>query len=251
MLDHLDNWKTYPPKSSFTASDMAGNKGEKVFEQPLIPALPGEQSIPPLEFSYFNPTTRHYERARTQPIKVTVAESLADASLGAPTAPRAPGGTSTSPLARGLRPDHPPPPSTVSALRPLYFRAPFLAVPATLALFLAGSWLAVRSQPARATSRAVKRALARLAAAARSRDSASFLEIARKLLLRAFADRWRLSPDQITSAELRARLGDAGEEIERLFALADEAKYSQHQPSETDFQRWLRLIRGQVTGEAE
>jgi len=55
MLDHLDHWRTYPAKSSFTPSDTVGYQGEKVFEQPLIAAQPGEQSIPGLEFSYFDP----------------------------------------------------------------------------------------------------------------------------------------------------------------------------------------------------
>jgi hypothetical protein len=83
MFDHLDHWKTYPAKSSFTPSDPVGYQGEKVFEQPLIAAQPGEQSIPGLEFSYFNPNTRRYERAQTQPIKVTIAASLASGSLTA------------------------------------------------------------------------------------------------------------------------------------------------------------------------
>ena len=56
-VDHLDHWKTYPAKSSFTPSDAVGYKGEKVFEQPLIAAQPGEQSIPGLEFSLFQ--SRH------------------------------------------------------------------------------------------------------------------------------------------------------------------------------------------------
>ena len=60
-----------------------------------------------------------------------------------------------------------------------------------------------------------------------------------------------MSADQITAAELKARLGAAGEDIERLFALADEAKYSDYEPGSTDFQHWLKLIRGQLTGERE
>ena len=111
MFDHLDHWKTYPAKSSFTPSDAVGYKGEKVFEQPLIAAQPGEQSIPGLEFSYFNPNTRHYERAQTQPIKVTIAASLADGSLSALAATQSLNGTPTSGSARGLRPDHPRPQS--------------------------------------------------------------------------------------------------------------------------------------------
>jgi hypothetical protein len=244
MFDHLDHWKTYPPKASFKSSDAAGNKGEKVFEQPLIASAAGEQSIPALEFSYFNPKTQQYERARTEPIKVMVGTSLADSSLGAPSADGALAGRLTG----GLRPDHPQPQSTVGELRPLYFQAPFLAVPTALVLILAGSLFAVRSQPTRAISKAAERTLAQLDAAARSGDSSSFFETARAALLQTFAVRWRLAPDQITSAELKARLGAASEDIERLFALADEAKYSDDAAGATDFQRWLGLIRGQLAG---
>ena len=251
MLDHLDNWKTYPPKASFTPSDAAGNKGEKVFEQPLIPAAPGEQSIPALEFSYFDPTTRRYEHASTQPIKVTVSATLAESSLGAPAATGTSNGGRVNAFARGLRPDHPQPQNFVSELRPLYLQAPFLAIPATLALILAGSWFALRPRPAGVTSKAAERALAQLGAAARSGNSATFFEAARKVLSLALADRWQMSPDQITAMELKARLGDAGEEIARLFALADEAKYSDHGPNGPDFQHWLGLVRRQLAGGAD
>jgi hypothetical protein len=222
-----------------------------VFEQPLIAALPGEQTIPGLEFSYFNPSTRQYERAQTQPIKVMIAASLAESSLSALAGAQSLNGAPTSHSAGGLRPDHPRPQSLVSEMRPLYFQAPFLAVPATLALILAGSWFAVRPNPARATSKAAERALAQMDAAARSGDAASFFEVARSALLQTFAEQWRMSPDQITFAVLQARLGPAGEDIERLSALADEAKYSDYEPGSTDFQHWLKLIRGHLAGERE
>jgi hypothetical protein len=249
MFDHLDHWKTYPAKSTFTPSDAVGYKGEKVFEQPLIAAQTGEQSIPGLELSYFNPSTRHYERAHTPPIKVTIAASLADSSLSAPAEAQSPNGAAANQFAQGLRPDHPQPRSSVSELRPLYFQVLFLAVPATLALILAGSWFAARPNPARTTSKAAERTLAQLDAAARRGDSSSFFDVARNALLQAFAARWQVPADHVTLAELKSRLGTAGEDVERLFALADEAKYSDHEPGSTDFQRWLGLIRSQLTGE--
>jgi hypothetical protein len=251
MFDHLDHWKTYPAKSSFTPSDAVGNEGEKVFEQPLIAAQPGEQSIPGLEFSYFNPNTRRYERAQTPPIKVTVAASLASGSLNALTEAQNLNGAPATGSSQGLRPDHRPPENSVSELRPLYFRVPFLAIPTTLALLLAGSWFAMRPNAARATLKAAARALAQLDAAARTGDSSSFFEAARKVLLQTFAARWQMSADQITVAELKARLGTTGEDLERLFALADEAKYSDNQPGGTDFQRWLGVIRDQLAGERQ
>jgi hypothetical protein len=249
MLDHLDNWKTYPAKSSFTPSDSVGYRGEKVFEQPLIAARTGEQSIPGLELSYFNPGTRHYERAHTPPIHVTIAASLADTSERAPAALQSPGGAASG-WARGLRADHPQPQTSTTELRPLYFQAGFLAVPATLVLILVGSWFAVRPNSAHINTRAAERALAQLDALARRGDSSSFFEEARNSLLQSFATRWHVRPDQITSAELRSRLGIAGDDVERLFALADEAKYSDYEPGGTDFQSWLEFIRGHLTGGA-
>ena len=251
MFEHLDHWKTYPAKFAFTPSDETGHKGEKVFEQPLIAAQPGEHSIPELEFSYFNPNTQHYERAHTQPIKVMIASSLADSSLSALADAQSPNGASAGQSPRGLRPDHPRPQSSVSELRPLYFQPPFLAVPTTLALILAGSLFAARPNLARAPSKATRRVLAQLDAAARSGDASSFFEVARTALLQTFAARWQMSPDQITLDELKARLGAAGEDIDRLFALADEAKYSAYEPGGTDFQRWLGLVRGQLAGEGQ
>jgi BatD DUF11 like domain len=243
MFDHLDHWKTYPAKSSFTPSDAVGNEGEKVFEQPLIAAQPGEQSIPGLEFTYFNPNTRQYERAQTPAIKVTIAASLASGmNLDGVTATGA---------ARGLRPDHRNPRSAVSELRPLYLRVPFLIIPTALTLLLAGIWFAVRPDTARATSKAAERALAQLEASARAGDSPSFFETAKKALLQNFAARWRIDADQITPAELKARLGSTGEDLERLFAIADEAKYADNQSEMTDFPHWLSLIRGQLVGDRE
>jgi hypothetical protein len=247
MIDHLDNWKTYPAKSSFTPGDSVGYRGEKVFEQPLIAAQSGEQSIPGLGLSYFNPGTRHYERARTPPINVTITASLADSSESALAAPQSRSGVESQ-WARGLRADHPQPQSSTTQLRPPYFQARFLAVPATLALILAASWFAVRPNPARSNTKEVERALAQLDALARRGDSSSFFEAARNALSRSFAARWQVHPDQLTSTELKARLGTAGEDVERLFALADEAKYSDYESGDADFQSWLKFVRGHLTG---
>lgn len=244
MLDRLEHWKTYPPKSSFKASDAAQTHGEKVFEQPLIAEVPGDETIPPLEFSYFNPRTQRYERAHTQPIKVRVTASLADSSFGSPTDAHDPNGI------RGLRPDHTGRGASLSELRPLYFRSSFLTIPAALALILAASWLAVRPEPRRADQRAARRVLAQLEAAARSADPSAFFAMARTTLLQTFAARWGMSADQITPMELKSRLGAEGEDIERLFALADEAQYSQQGPDGKDFQRWLGVVRNQLAGEA-
>ena len=179
---------------------------------------------------------------------MTIAASLASSSLTALTGTESLNGASTRDRTQGLRPDHPPPQSFVSELRPLYFQAPFLAIPTSLALILAGSWLAVRPNAARVASKAAERVLAQLDAAARAGDSSSFFQAARATLLQSFAARWQMPTDQITVAELKARLGTTGEDVEQLLALAEEARYSDDRPGGTDFQRWLKLIRGQLAG---
>jgi hypothetical protein len=255
MLGHLDHWKTYPPKSSFTAADPVGYKGEKIFEQPLIASEVGEQTIPGLSFSYFDPETRQYQRAQSAPIKVEVATSLADNSLKSPVAAQnADAGAANRPAASrataGLKADHALTRNTVNSLIPLYLQPGFLALPAALALLIAGGLIGMRRKPKRAVSEAIQRALALLDDAARSGDSSTFLDAARALLLQDLARRWRMPPEQITTAQLDARLGSEAAEISRLFALADEAKYSGYGAGATDFSRWLQLVRRQLTQQA-
>jgi hypothetical protein len=251
MLDHLDTWKTYPPKSSFNATDSVGYKGEKIFEQPLIASQAGEQTIPALSFSYFDPETRRYERAQTAPIKIDIAASLADSSLHTPAAAAdthagAAGGASAHPLTAGLKADHAPAQRTADSLIPLYLQPRFLIIPAALALLVAGGLIGLRRRPSHASPRAAERALAQLDAAARTGDASIFLDTARTLLLQDLAQRWQMPAEHITTEELDSRLGADAGEINGLFALADEAKYAGHAGNSPDFARWLQIVRRQL-----
>jgi hypothetical protein len=252
MLDQIEHWKTYPPRSSFSAADPVGYKGEKIFEQPLIAAQPGEQTIPGLSFSYFDPETRNYQRAQTEPIKINIATSLADSSLKSPAVANASdAGAAQAATANrstdGLKADHALTQGTVDSLIPLYLRPRFLIIPAALALLVAGCLIGIRRKPQHAASKAIERDLAQLNVAARSGDSATFLDAARSLLLQNLAQRWQMLPEQITLEELDARLGSDAHEIGRLFELADEAKYSGYDSNATDISRWLPIVRRQLT----
>ena len=263
MLEHLDQWKTYPPKSSFKPSDALGHKGEKIFEQPLIASKPGTQTLPPLTFSYFDPGARRYETARSAPLRVTISPSAADSSLTAPQAPLTAAmpagnsaGNSTAPTSDGLRPDHAVTGSAADSLVPPYLQPRFLILPSLLALGFAGTWLRQRRAAAgtggtrrireHASSKAAARVLKDLEAAARAADAARFFNVARTALLQTLAVRWHVAPDRMTPGELQARLADEGEETRQLFALADEANYSGHPPTGTDFERWMRFVRDRL-----
>jgi BatD DUF11 like domain len=249
MLDHVAQWKTYPPRSTFNTTDPIGHKGEKVFEQPLIASQPGAQTLPALTFSYFDPNVKRYETARSPSLKVTISPSLADSAL-APQAAASAASASVNKFAEGLRSDHALTESIVTSLIPPYLQPRLLAIPSLLALALAGGWVAARrgKNPAernssrnRITSRATKQALAKMQNAVRIGNATLFFNCARAALQQALALRWQVAPDQVTAAEVQARLSD-DDDLNQLFALADESKYSGHDLTRTDFARWMHVV---------
>jgi hypothetical protein len=161
-------------------------------------------------------------------------------------------------LQSGLRPDHAADGSFVNSLIPLYLQPRFLTVPSLLALMFAAGWVGTRRREgARENNsarhpvnlRAINRVLAQLDAAARSGDSALFFSSARGALKQALAARWQVTPDEITTDAIEARLGSENDEIRQLFDLADEAKYSGRKVHNADFARWKHIVRQQLMGE--
>ncbi len=242
MLRSADRWKTYPPRSSFSASDALGYKGEKIFEQPVIASQAGVQTLPALEFSFFDPATGAYETARSAPLTVTIEKSLADAALTAPSA------GAPAAAAAGLRPDHAVSGAVASSLVPLYLRPQFVAAPSLLALLFGGAYLGLRGRTPRdhRQSRAVARVVGQLQAAARIGDSAQFLTAACTALQPILAARWQLAPEQITAQEIGMRAGRDGDELRALFELADEVQYSGEAFSAADYSRWTRIVVEQI-----
>jgi hypothetical protein len=264
MLQTVEHWKTYPPKSSFKPHDALGEQGEKTFEQPLVPLRAGAQTLPPLAFGYFDPSTRRYEVARSSPLAVMIAPSPADAAVpaaarvasGAP--PDAITGAAAGDWRAALRPDHAVPPGVRDSLLPLYLQPRFLALNGVLALAFVGGWFGLRRResvpdgPGRARgqtpSRAVEIELAQMEAAARRGDRTQFFQAARSALQMTLAARWELAADAVTGSELDGRLGAAAADVRGLFALADEAQYSGGDPNSTDFAFWAQVVRRQTGG---
>jgi hypothetical protein len=261
MLEHVEQWKTYPPKSKFKSSDALGYEGEKTFEQPLIASKPGAQTLPGLTFSYFDPATRRYETARTSPLSVTISPALADRALSTSEIAAGSAVTPVNQSSSRLRPDHLAADTPANSLVPLYLQPRFLAIPSLLALAFAGGWLRLRGRAAdpnyeasardRALSKAANRVLVQLNEAARAGDTAQFFSSARSALQWMLAARWQVAAGQITTTDVEARLGGEidGEDIRQLFALADEANYSGHEPATIDFARWTQVVRRRMLGE--
>ncbi len=65
-------FKIYPPTSETQTSDELGLSGAKTFTQVLIPQNHEIKSIPPLQFSFFDPQARHYRTLSGPAIPITV-----------------------------------------------------------------------------------------------------------------------------------------------------------------------------------
>jgi hypothetical protein len=257
MLSDVDHWKTYPSTSAFKPADDIGFRGEKIFEQPLIAAQPGTQTVPGLAFSYFDPKTRHYETAQTEPLSVTVSPALADSSVAstnrpAPSTGAAPSNTQTH---VGLRPDHAEVGVALASLRPLFWQPRFLVLPAGLVLAFSGAWFWLR-RGERAAKDIIgasapvqtEALLAQMETASICGNAGLFFNSARSALQRTLAERWHVAAETITLTDVDARLG-ADSDVRRIFALADETNYSGRRLETADLQRWKQIVLRQMQGE--
>jgi hypothetical protein len=263
MLGSAHDWKTYPPTATFTATDSNGYHGEKVFEQVAIAKEPGNQTLPALAFSYFDPDAGRYESAQTPPISVAVIPAAASSSAANGRVPndhegKAREGRFASPA---LRPDYADTGNSVASLVPRYFQPPFLAVPSAMALAFTAAWfwLRRREQAAndsrtavqRATSQATATWLAQMETAAARGDAQVFFSSARSVLRQALGARWHVAPQSIGLEEIDAHLGPDDQDVRQLFASADEATYSGCDAVIGDLEHWKHVVLRQLNDEAD
>jgi hypothetical protein len=255
MLGGDAQWKTYEPKATFNSTDPTGYRGEKIFEQPLIASQPGTQTIPALNFSYFDPGARRYETARSSPLSVAVSPPADE-----PPPPANAAGTAADDSHSGLRPDHAVTEARVDSLIPLYFQPRFVGLSSVLALLFGGRLIALRRrernaldiqrQRERARAQLTQTLLAKMSAASTAGDAAVFLSSARSALQQTLSARWQVAPEEISEALVDARLEDADRnDIRQLFALADEANYSGDDLKAADFERWTQIVSRQLSAE--
>ena len=242
MFKRLDQWKTYPPTSTFKKSDAVGYKGEKLFEQPIIASQPGHQTLPALTFNYFDPVAKRYQTARSPALNVSISATLANS---APAASPAAGDGARKMV--NLRPNHVELAPRARYLTPLYLRPGYLTLSSAMALLLAGGMVFLGRPGDAAPTRMMKRQLATLDSAARSGDAARFLETAHALLRASLAAQWQLPADAITTTLLAERFGDnetqASSDVRQLFAMAEQMRYSGERPAPLEYKRWAQAVR--------
>jgi hypothetical protein len=74
-IPELADFKRFDPKISSTSSVTDDRlRSEKTWDYVIIPLAPGAQTVPPVEFSYFDPRTRSYRTVASQPVSIQVAK---------------------------------------------------------------------------------------------------------------------------------------------------------------------------------
>lgn len=259
MLHDPDGWKTYTPTASFKSADEIGYRGEKLFEQPLISLQPGTRTVPDLHFSWFDPATRRYEQAHTEPLTVSItpapgggspANGPVSVSSGAASNPAA---TQAGQL---WRPDHPDEGSgRTGTLMPHYFQPAYLALPPLVLIALSTAWFWLRREERQAKAVRVEPFMLpsveslgiEMDGYAAAGDAQSFFGAARRALRAVLASRWSLALPEVNTEEVVSRLG-SDSEIARIFLLADEAAYSKLKLTPLDFRQCKRIVLRNLDG---
>lgn len=65
-------FEKYEPKVYDNVNKGSVISGQKIVEYLIVPRTPGEKEIPPIEFSYFNPSTKRYVTDKSQLFKISV-----------------------------------------------------------------------------------------------------------------------------------------------------------------------------------
>ncbi|MDR0534092.1 MAG: BatD family protein [Verrucomicrobiales bacterium] len=225
-------WKVYPASNHFEPSDSTGIEGAKTFTQALIPQDGQLNSLPALEFSYFDPQAVQYVTLHPELPRVAILPAEQDKSLAQQT-PVHPAPENNGPVLAPIRLEE-------GALRanllPVTGRAWYwVANSGSLLIGLAGFFLLRRYrkqvlntdyQQNKRMGRNIVHSLQALDSALANEDSAAFAEAASRALRERLAGLWKVRAESITTADVRARLGANGEPIVALFETADAVTYA-------------------------
>src|SRR5262249_2124970 len=73
VIPELSDFKKFDPKVSSTSSVTDDRlRSEKVWDYVVIPLAAGTQTVPPVEFSFFDPRTKAYRTLSSQPVSIQV-----------------------------------------------------------------------------------------------------------------------------------------------------------------------------------
>jgi hypothetical protein len=159
ILTNTDGWRAYQPSEDLQPLDDLGLSAVKVFVYPLVASKP-LNSLPTVEFSYFDPNAEKYVTLKSSPTNVEIeGDRLPDAAASPAISDASPASKSTpppTPDVLDVRTSLPAPATFLPLIKQPFFWTT-QAIPASALLFLAlGLWVrnaAIASQPRRTLDR--------------------------------------------------------------------------------------------------
>jgi hypothetical protein len=256
-LTDKEGWKTYPATDS--VEKQKRGRGKKTFEQAIVPTSPELTTIPPVQFSYFDPEAGEYVSLVSDPISIELEKAAGiTAGMNRPGDKKptpAPPGTAERPQPNSLAPLHPDPGRLVQAIRPLYQTRWFLLLLTAALLCLTASLLLYRRRKKLAADPTIllhKRLNQQLnhhyremEQAIRAGDQDSFCSHCRTAIQLRLAEIWGLEARAITLADLQQRL-PADAPLLDIFSRIEHAGYSGNSLEQDRLEEMLQTTRKEL-----
>jgi hypothetical protein len=251
-IDNLSDFKKFEPKVTSDASVRSDTfRAEKSWDYVVIPLAPGEQEIPPVTFSYFDPKEKAYKEVTSDRIPIQVARGDGSGSPFLPSVAQSD--------VRRLRSDiHyiKLAPGGLSDRSGLFYRSPLFAILVMLPLLAdAGIAVAVRLRaPSQERSRQRRERRARATARRRFREarrrmspgtSRAFYAAVAQALTEYVGDKFDTSGAGLTHQRIEELLTEHGASdaqrgaYHRTLEACDYARFAPASSSETEMQRTL------------
>jgi hypothetical protein len=243
VIEDERGWHKYPPSSKFAKDDEVGISGTKAFETVLSPNEK-KQSLPVMEFAYFDPVKEQYVTLRSDPIAINVeGGAVAAASPVAVLPGSTPPATATKPATAAKPHDIlyqlTERPKVAQSFTPLYARPTFWSAQ-LIPLFALLGLIGWKIRQARIDNREAQRIAALQHEASElmrrlHRGDASpreyYAEASRVVRVKAAlaSGSRRIDPNTVdvdTAADTFRLKGDSRERLRRLFEQSDEFQYS-------------------------
>lgn len=243
-MPSLDSWREfqqYPETATINYSDEIGLRGVKTFEKIVIPNNAEIESLPEIEFSFFDPQEEQYKTLRQDPIPLTVKPNLTEASQPIVAAESEKGGDIPQ-VANNIIHIKPHLGSIVASTRPWLRQPWFWGLQALPVVAWIVCWLyrsrrnALYKNPQALRCKRVKtivdegiHTLEKMAAENRSDE---FFAILFRLLQEQIGERLDLPANAITEAILETKLRNCGLEseisqsLDQLFQACNQARYA-------------------------
>jgi hypothetical protein len=256
VLQERKGWKTYPASANFTGQN--GGKGEKTFEQAIIPTDTSLTEVPSLRFSYFDPNIGDYVSLNSEPIPLHL-QANKDA-VSSPAQSTAPGPLPKKTPRKRQEPAIPSLPLTpgemVHSLQPLYqkrwFQGMMLGAGCclTTGLLLDLRRKRLENNPGLLQRRFMERQLAKhcknMKRALESGEQEVFQDHCRKAIQVWAGTTWGLEADAITLADLQVHL-PADSPLLHIFTRLEQSGYAGENLDQTEMKTILKSIQDKLT----